>query len=193
MSAYKRGFDKTKCMPFLIKDEKLLDKYKEIWKKKVSNITKKEIDSKPVYNEKHLKTKIKSYDGKINTNFYKNKILREGSQWICLSAILIESVYRKDKDYYLQAFLEDEMLLKKRRRLTLLLVRQKFILMILIEKVLMKKILVKKIKHRNFLKKVWEGIRNFWGFASSFLNFKKNYKKIWQFFKPGAKKFHFPK
>ena len=80
MNAYKRGFDKTKCMPFLIKDEKLLDKYKEIWKKKVSNITKKEIDSKPVYNEKHLKTKIKSYDGKINTNFYKNKILKEGSQ-----------------------------------------------------------------------------------------------------------------
>ena len=80
MNAYKRGFDKTKCMPFLIKDEKLLDKYKEIWKKKVRNITKKEIDSKPVYNEKHLKTKIKSYDGKINTNFYKNKILREGSQ-----------------------------------------------------------------------------------------------------------------
>ena len=31
MSAYRRDFDKTKCMYFLIKDEKLLKKYKEIW------------------------------------------------------------------------------------------------------------------------------------------------------------------
>ena len=43
---------------FLIKDEKLLEKYNEIWKK-VSNIIKNEFDSKPVYNEKYLKTKIK--------------------------------------------------------------------------------------------------------------------------------------
>ena len=38
MSTYRRDFDKTKCMSFLIKDEKLL--YNEIWKK-VSSITKK--------------------------------------------------------------------------------------------------------------------------------------------------------
>ena len=30
MSAYRRYFDKTKCMPFLIKDEKFLEKYNEI-------------------------------------------------------------------------------------------------------------------------------------------------------------------
>ena len=33
MSAYKKDFDKTKCMSFLIKDENLLEKYNEIWKK----------------------------------------------------------------------------------------------------------------------------------------------------------------
>ena len=48
---------------FFIKDEILLEKFNKIWKK-VSNITKKEFDSKPVYNEKYLKTKIKSYNGK---------------------------------------------------------------------------------------------------------------------------------
>ena len=48
-------------------------------KKKVSNIIKKEFDSKPVYNEKYIKTKIISYNGKINTNFDNNKIPREGS------------------------------------------------------------------------------------------------------------------
>ena len=30
MSAYRRDFDKTKCMSFLIKDEKLLKKYCKI-------------------------------------------------------------------------------------------------------------------------------------------------------------------
>ena len=43
------------------------------FEKEVSKVIKKEFDSKPVYNERYLKTKIKSYNGKINTNFYKNK------------------------------------------------------------------------------------------------------------------------
>ena len=51
---------------------------------------KKEFDSKPVNNEKYLKTKIKSYNGKINTKFYNNKIPKEGSQGNCLSLILID-------------------------------------------------------------------------------------------------------
>ena len=37
MSGYRRDFDKTEFMSFLIKDEKLLKKYNEIWEK-VSNI-----------------------------------------------------------------------------------------------------------------------------------------------------------
>ena len=77
-NAYRRDFDKTKCMSFLIKDEKLLEKYNEIWKK-VSKIIKKEFDNNPVYNEKYIKTKIKYYNGKINTNFHNNKISKEGS------------------------------------------------------------------------------------------------------------------
>ena len=33
-------------------------------------------DSEPVYNEKYLKAKIKFYNGKVNTNFHNNKILK---------------------------------------------------------------------------------------------------------------------
>ena len=33
ISTYRRDFDKTTCMSFLIKDGKLLEKYHEIWKK----------------------------------------------------------------------------------------------------------------------------------------------------------------
>ena len=39
MSAYNRDFDKTKCISFLIKYEKLLEKYNQILKN-VSNINK---------------------------------------------------------------------------------------------------------------------------------------------------------
>ena len=53
----------------------------------------KEFDSEPVYNKNYLTPKIKSYNGKINTNFHDNKIPKEGSQYICLSVILIESVF----------------------------------------------------------------------------------------------------
>ena len=60
MSTNRRDFDKSKCMSFLIKDEKLLEKYNEIWRK-VSSIIKKEFDSNPLYNEKYQKTKIKVY------------------------------------------------------------------------------------------------------------------------------------
>ena len=41
MSAYRRDFDKTKCMTFLIKNDNLLETYKEIWEK-VRNSIKKE-------------------------------------------------------------------------------------------------------------------------------------------------------
>ena len=58
-----------------------LKKYNEIWRK-VSNIIKQEFDSKPVYNGKYLKLKLKSYNGRINTNFYNNKIPKESSQCI---------------------------------------------------------------------------------------------------------------
>ena len=73
MSAYIRDFHETKCMSFFIKDDELLEKYNEIWGK-VNNRIKKEFDSEPVYNEKYLKAKIKSYKGKINTNSHNNKI-----------------------------------------------------------------------------------------------------------------------
>ena len=74
---------------------------------KVKNTIKKEFDSEPVYNEKYVKAKVKSYNGKISTSFYKNKIPKEGSQFICFSVILIDSVFRTGKSYYLQMFLEE--------------------------------------------------------------------------------------
>ena len=55
MSKYRRDFDKTKCMSFFIKDEKLSEKYNEIGKK-VSNIIKKKL----VVNLYTIKNKIQN-------------------------------------------------------------------------------------------------------------------------------------
>ena len=63
---------------FLIKDDELLQKYNGIWEK-VKNSLIKEFVSELVYNKKYLKGKRKSYNGKINTNFYDNKIAKDRS------------------------------------------------------------------------------------------------------------------
>ena len=68
MAAYRRDFDKIKYLSFLIKDNKLLEKYNEI-QDKVSKFVEKIFDSEHIYNGKYLKTKIKSYERKINTIF----------------------------------------------------------------------------------------------------------------------------
>ena len=51
-----------------------------------------------------MKNNIKSYNGKINTNFRNSKIRKKDSQFICLSVILIDSVFRTGKNYYPQVF-----------------------------------------------------------------------------------------
>ena len=65
MTAYRRDFDETKYISFLIKDD---EKHNEIWEK-VRNSIKKEFDSEPVYNEKYLRTKINSYKEKATQIF----------------------------------------------------------------------------------------------------------------------------
>ena len=77
---------------------------------------KKEFDSKLVYNKKYLKTKIKSCNGKINTNFHNDKIPKEDSVCIFLSLISIDSIYRTDNKYYPQVFLEKRKYVVKEKK-----------------------------------------------------------------------------
>ena len=95
---------------------------------KIKNSIKKEFDSEPMYNEKYLEANVKSYNGKINTNFHNNKILKESSQLICLSVILIDSVFRTGKNYYPQVFLEEcKYVAKEKISLSILLMAYKFL------------------------------------------------------------------
>ena len=90
----------------MMENDELLEKYNEICEK-VKNSIKEDFDSEPVYNEKYVNAKIKSYNGKINTSFQNNKIPEEGSQFICLLVVLIDSLFRTCKNYDPQVFLEE--------------------------------------------------------------------------------------
>ena len=93
-------------MSFLIKNDELLEKYNEIWDK-FSKVMKNKFDSVPVYDDKYLETKIKFFEEKLNTNFHDHKAPKEGSQYICLSVNLVDSIFRLGKKYYPQLFLKE--------------------------------------------------------------------------------------
>ena len=98
----------------LIKDDKLLENVVKSGIKSAI-VNKKGFDCKPVYNEKYLKTEIKSYEGKISTKFHDDGIPKESSHCICLSVIMIDSVFKIGKNYYAQLFLEKCKYIVKKR------------------------------------------------------------------------------
>ena len=66
-------------------------------------------DSEPFYvdNDKYIKTKIRFYGDKANTNFEGEKITKEKTAYKCLLLIMLDSVVTVNKKYYLQTLLED--------------------------------------------------------------------------------------
>ena len=67
-----------------------------------------EFDSKPVYgdNDKYIKTKIKTYDCNVNTNFQGKKMSKEKAPYKSLSIIMLDSVAKAKKKYCPQTLLE---------------------------------------------------------------------------------------
>ena len=108
MIGYVKRFDSNKTMSFKVSDERLLKNYNKIWEK-VSHLINTEFDSEPVYddNDENIKTKIKSYGDKINTNFQGKKIPNENLSYKYLSLIVLNSVIRANKKYYPQILLEE--------------------------------------------------------------------------------------
>ena len=72
----------------------------------------KKIDSDPVYNNKYINTKIRSYNNNIMTNFHdidnkNNKLLEKNKPYKCMSLIPLDSIMKIDKKYYLQTLLQE--------------------------------------------------------------------------------------
>ena len=74
----------TTTMSFNATNNRLLKKYNKKWEK-ISSLLNKEFDINIVYsdNDKYIKTKIKRYKDKINTNFQGRKIPKENHISAC--------------------------------------------------------------------------------------------------------------
>ena len=98
--------DGGKNMSFMIKDDKVWDKYDKIW-----NVIKDKLNiklhSEPVYEYKYLRTKVREFDGVIKTNFLSNDVPKENIDYICIACITIDFVMRMDKKYFPQVYLEE--------------------------------------------------------------------------------------
>ena len=108
MTGYARKFDENATMSFIVKDKQLLKKYTKIWET-IEGLMKINFESKPVYgdDDKYIKTKIKTYEKSIITNFHNKKTPKEKAPCKCLSIILIHSVTKANKKYYPQPLLEE--------------------------------------------------------------------------------------
>ena len=108
MIRYVKHFDSNKTMSFKVNDNKLLKKYKKIWEK-VGNLLNIRFDSEPIYGyvDKYIKTKIKTYGDRRNTNFQGQKVPKENAIYKCISLIMLDSVIRVNKKYYLQTLLKE--------------------------------------------------------------------------------------
>ena len=95
MIGYPKHFDSNKTMSFKVSDNKLLKKYKKIWKKVANPLTIK-FHSELIYGDvdKYIKTKIKTCDDRMNTNFHGQKVPKENATYKCISLIMLDSVIR---------------------------------------------------------------------------------------------------
>ena len=93
MNAYAKYFDQnSKYMNLLVNDKEILKKYTDI-RNKIKSQIKKEFNSEPVYFDLYIKTKIKVYNDKVYTNFQHNKIPKDNEYCVCLSVILLDSIF----------------------------------------------------------------------------------------------------
>ena len=101
----------NKKMSFFTNNNEFLERYAAIWEK-ISDLVNKKFDSDPIYNNKYINTKIKSYNNNIITNFRNidnknNKLPEKNKPYKCVSLISLDSIIKINKKYYPQTLLQE--------------------------------------------------------------------------------------
>ena len=97
ISGYIKYFEKgSKKMSFLIKVDKVWDKYDQIWHM-IKDKLGIEFHSEPVYEYKYLKAKVREFDDVIKTSFLGNDMPKENMHYTSIACITIDSVLTIDK------------------------------------------------------------------------------------------------
>ena len=83
-----------------------LNKYNEIWDKIKETLSIK-FHTTPVYDEKHIKAKVREFSDVIKKKFFSDEVPKENEHYTCIACITIDSVMRMEKKNYLQVYLEE--------------------------------------------------------------------------------------
>ena len=106
MSEYVKTFkvedNINKLMSFLIDDEK----YKAIWTK-TEDLKNIELDALPVYDNRSIKTKIRTYDDNVYITFRDLNVPEDDIECEFFTVISIDSLLVYNEEYYLQVFLDN--------------------------------------------------------------------------------------
>ena len=92
-------------MSFRIDYEKLLEKYKAIWTK-IEGLKNIELNALPVYNDRYIKTKIRTYDDKVY-NCHGLNVSEVDMKCEIFTVISIDSLIVYESKYYLQVYLDN--------------------------------------------------------------------------------------
>ena len=103
-----------KNMSFKIEDDEVYIKYNQILNK-IKELLGVKFYSEPIYEDKYIKTKVKTFSSIINT-FSGDEIPKERVQYTCISYISVDSVLRVNKNYP-QVYLEQCKYKMKKREL----------------------------------------------------------------------------
>ena len=125
MNGYIKYFDDGgKNMSFVTNDEKVYEKYDEIWNV-VKGLLKLKFATSPIRDDKYILAKLKIFKKKNLTTFnYNNIVPIEKNNYICIPAIDIDSVLKIDKKAYPQAYLEECKYKLKKRKLVSFIVSE---------------------------------------------------------------------
>ena len=96
----------NKLMSFRIDDEKVLEKYKAIWAK-MEDLKNAELNALPVYDDRYIKTKIRTYSDKSFTIFRGLNVTEDDIEYQSFTVISIDFLLIYDKKYYLQVYLDN--------------------------------------------------------------------------------------
>ena len=107
MSGYIKYFKNVgKNMSFLVKGDEVWGKHAQIWDV-IKNKLSIKFHSKPIYDQKYLKAKVREFDGVIKTNFLGTDTPKKNMHYTCIACITIDSVMRMDKKNHPQVYLEE--------------------------------------------------------------------------------------
>ena len=114
MSGYVKTFevkdgdnDKNhKLMSFCINDERLLEKYKAI-RNTIEDFKNIELNASPFYDDRCIKTRIRTYGDKVYTNFCGLNVPENDIECESFTVISIDSLLSYKSKYYLQVHLNN--------------------------------------------------------------------------------------